>query len=340
MSDQTLVLKPPTAAVMALVPGLLLTAGITIVAFTLHALPGLGLLSPLMIAMALGALYHNTLASPGWAKAGVLLAQKRLLRLAIILLGLQLTVQQLAEVGAGGLAVIALTLGVTFIATKHLGRWLGVEPRLAELIAAGTSICGASAVITTNTVTRGSDEDLAYAIACVTLFGTLAMVLYPLAADGLGLDARHYGLWAGASIHEVAQVVAAAFQHGDRAGEIGTMAKLARVMMLAPLVIGLGVLANRRRGRDGGAGAAAPLPWFVFGFIALIGINSLGLVPPEVKPPLASVTTVLLTMALAAMGLETDLGKVRARGYRPLVLGALATGVIALVSLALICWLL
>ena len=146
-------------------------------------------------------------------------------------------------------AVIATTLFATFIFTKWFGRLIGVDRKLAELIAAGTSICGASAVIATNTVTEAHDEDVAYAVACVTVFGSLAMFLYPALPGVLHLDTRAFGLWSGASIHEIAQVVAAAFQVGKESGEYGTIAKLTRVTMLAPLVIGLGLLASHRQRR-------------------------------------------------------------------------------------------
>jgi uncharacterized integral membrane protein (TIGR00698 family) len=277
---------------------------------------------------------HNTVGTPARARAGVVFSLRRLLRLAIILLGLQLTAQQVAAVGAIGMTIIVATLLTTFLVTKALGRLFGVERGLAELIAAGTSICGASAVIATNTVTRAPDEDVAYAVACVTLFGSLSMFLYPALPGLLHLDAQHFGLWSGASIHEVAQVVAAAFQDGQDAGEFGTIAKLSRVMVLAPLVLGLGVIASRRSRER--VAARAPLPWFVVGFIALIGVNSLGLVPAEAKQVLVPATTFLLTVALAAMGLETDVRKLRARGLRPLALGAASWIFISGFSLALI----
>ncbi len=128
----------------------------------------------------------------------------------------------------------------TFAFTIWTGKWLGVAPKLAQLIAAGTSICGASAVIATNTVTSADDEDVAYSVACVTVFGSVAMFSYPLLRGLVHLDPQSFGLWAGASIHEIAQVVAAAFQDGQKAGEFGTIAKLSRVMLLAPMVIAIG----------------------------------------------------------------------------------------------------
>ena len=178
-------------------------------------------------------------------------------------------------------------------------------------------------MIATNTVTRGRDEDVAYAVACVTIFGSLSMILLPLAENWLTLGPRGFGLWTGASIHEVAQVVAAAFQRGEEAGQFGTIAKLTRVMMLAPMILCLGAFAARRRQGQGGGGKA-PIPWFVFGFIAMVGVASTGWVPQAVLDPATAVTQFLLAMALAAMGLETDLRKLAAAGGRPALLGAAA----------------
>ncbi|WAX93024.1 YeiH family protein [Aminobacter sp. NyZ550] len=321
-----------------LLPGLLLAAGIAALAFALRHLPGLGSFSPMIIAIVLGIAFHNLSGTPVRAKPGVAFSMRKVLRFAIILLGLQLTASQVAEVGVTGVAIIASTLFATFTLTVWLGRLLGVEQKLAELIAAGTSICGASAVIATNTVTKASDEDVAYAVACVTVFGSIAMFAYPLLPGLLQLAPHAYGLWAGASIHEIAQVVAAAFQDGQQAGEFGTVAKLTRVMMLAPVVIALS-LAARQRARSSIAtqsGTTAPMPWFVLGFIAMVGVNSLIDIPAEAKSWIVALTTFLLTMALAAMGLETDIRKLRAKGLRPLFLGLAAFLFIATFSLMLV----
>jgi uncharacterized integral membrane protein (TIGR00698 family) len=187
-------------------------------------------------------------------------------------------------------------------------------------------------------VTGARDEDVAYAVACVTVFGSIAMFVYPLLPGLLHLGPHAYGLWAGASIHEIAQVVAAAFQDGRQAGQFATIAKLSRVMMLAPVVIVLGMIAARRTSRSGHfqARAKAPMPWFVLGFIALVGINSVVTVPAEAKDAIVVATTFLLSVALAAMGLETDIAKLRAKGIRPLILGLGAFLFIASFSLMLV----
>jgi len=330
------------AGLQAILPGLVLTVGIAVAALALHRLPGLAAVSPMILAIVIGMAVHNVVGTPQRARPGIVFALRRILRFAIVLLGLQLTASQVAAVGATGLAVIAATLVATFVFTVRLGRALGVDRKLAELIAAGTSICGASAVIATNTVTEAHDEDVAYAVACVTVFGSIAMVAYPLLPEVLGLTGHAYGLWAGASIHEIAQVVAAAYQEGRQAGDFATVAKLSRVLMLAPVVLSLGLLVRRRDRGTGsgsgkpGSGPRVPVPWFVIGFVALVGVNSVVAIPDAAATGIAGATSFLLATALAAMGLETDIGKLRAKGLRPLLLGLAAFLFVATFSLTLV----
>lgn len=331
------VVHPGTfAGVAKLAPGLGLTAAITAMAYLLRQIPGVATFSPMILAILIGLAYHNVVGTPAAAKPGVVFAMRRVLRLAIILLGLQLTATQVVAVGPAGLVIILAAVGGTFIATTWIGRWLGVSPALTQLIAGGTSICGASAVVAVNTVTGASDEDVTYAVACVTIFGSIAMFSYPALLPLLHLSHHAYGLWAGASIHEIAQVVAASFQVGPDAGDFGMIAKLTRVMMLAPVVLTLGALAARGIGAGGGASAKAPIPWFVLGFLALVVVNSLVAFPPVFKTDMGLATNVLLSMALAAMGLETDIRKLTARGFKPFLLGLIATLFISGFSLLMV----
>ncbi len=210
----------------------------------------------MILAVLLGVVLHNSVGAPDAAREGVAFSLRFVLRFSIILLGLQITAGQAAELGVGGLAAIAVALLSTLAFTILIGRALGVSRGLALLIGVGTSICGASAVLAAKAATAGDDEDAAYAVACVTVFGTLAMFAYPLAQSFLHLSPRAYGLWAGSSIHEIAQAVAAAFQGGGDAGQFGTIAKLTRVAMMAPVVIALGEMSGAAR--PGGRGRAAP----------------------------------------------------------------------------------
>ncbi len=321
-----------------ILPGLCVCALLAAVGHALRLVPGLDLLGPMILAVVLAILVRALFGLPAPLAAGAAFAGRRLLRAAVILLGLQLTFADLASLGPGGLAVIAGSLAATFVLTLWLGRLFGVERGLAELIAAGTSVCGASAVAAANTATRAGEADVAYAVACVTLFGTLAMLVYPLVPALAGLDAAGYGLFVGASVHEVAQVAGAGFQHSAAAGEAAMVAKLARVLLLAPVVFVLAALARRRarRGATGQGDCAVPVPWFVLGFLALAGLASLVDIPGPVTGHAAALTTTLLTLALAGMGLQTDLGALRARGMRPLLLAATASLFIGALSLLLV----
>jgi uncharacterized integral membrane protein (TIGR00698 family) len=319
-----------------ILPGVALASAVAGAAFLIRHVPGVATFSPMILAIIIGMAFRNIIGTPSMTQPGVAFSLRRLLRAGIVLLGFQLTFSQIISVGSRGLLIAAVSLSATFIFTVWAGRLLKVGPKLTELIAAGTSICGASAIVATNTVTDAHDEDVAYAIACVTIFGSVAMFAYPVLPGLLHLDAHAYGLWSGVSIHEIAQVVAAAFQNGQRAGEIGTTSKLARVMLLAPTIFALNVRDRFFTTRASAKAATAPIPWFVLGFIAIAGLNSIVVVPVEASRSIATLTTFLLSVALAAMGLETDVAKLYAKGVRPAVLGALAFLFIAIFSLTLI----
>lgn len=318
-------------------PGLVLVAVITASAYGLRHLPFLSALSPMISAIFVGMLFANTVGFPTAANAGIAIAGKSLLRLAVALLGLQLTFGQLAGIGVRGLAFAAAALFLTFFFTVWMGRMLGVDRRLSLLLAAGTSVCGASAIAGANAVTRADDEDVSYAVACITLFGTIAMFLYPFLQTILDLRPQAYGLWIGLSVHEVAQVVGAGFQSGEVAGQTAVVAKLARVMMLAPLVVGLVVFAARpANDRSSGRVGVQMVPFFIVGFLLLALFSSAGLLADQIRAPIVSATPVFLTAAMGALGLGTNFAKLGQRGFRPLVLSAIASLFIAVVGLLLV----
>ncbi len=339
--------------VLALAPGLAITAGIALVAhFASHHV---GFLKnyQMIMAIVLGAFVHNVVGSPAAATEGVTFSLRRILRFAIVLLGLQITAQQAAEVGGAGIAMIAMGLLSTLIVTVPIGMLLGVPRGLSLLIGVGTSICGASAIISAKAAVQGDDEDAAYAIASITLFGTAAIFLYPIANGFLHLSSHAFGLWAGASIHEVAQVVATAFDGGPGALRTGTIAKLTRVAMMAPVIIALGEMSLRFGFGSADAKARPPFPWFLVGVLAMVGVASFVALPHAgsgvvdasallVRDHMSAISTVtafLLSMAMAAMGMHTDIRHIRSKGARPLLVGLLSTLFISLTTLAMIHWL-
>ncbi|MEO1428530.1 MAG: YeiH family protein [Cyanobacteria bacterium J06633_8] len=321
----------------AIVPGLLLTAGVAILAEYLKKIPSFSLFSSLIIAIILGIILKNTVGVSQVFKPGITFSLKRILRLSIILLGLRLSLPQILAVGPAGLIIVFVTLTSTFIFTCWFGRQIGVNQQLTKLIAAGTSICGASAIVATNGVVESKDEDVAYAVAIVTIFGTLSMLLYPFLSTFLQVNSQEFGIWCGVSIHETAQVIAAAFQGGEVSGEFGTIAKLSRVIFLAPVVLTLGfVSSGSSKSSKETKSKKLPIPWFVFGFIALMLLNSGNVFPEGLKKSVTEINHFLLTISMAGMGLKTSIIEIKQSGIKPLYLGAVSWVFISVLSLSLI----
>ncbi len=319
----------------AIIPGLLLTAGVAILAEYFKKIPSLSLFSSLIIAIILGIILKNTIGVSQIFKPGITFSLKRILRLSIILLGLRLSLPQILAVGPVGLAIVFVTLTSTFIFTCWFGSKIGVDRKLTKLIAAGTSICGASAIVATNGVVESKDKDVAYAVAIVTIFGTLSMLLYPLLSTVVQVTSQEFGIWCGVSIHETAQVIAAAFQGGEVSGEFGTIAKLSRVIFLAPVVLTLGFITPSSSSTENKP-KKLPIPWFVFGFIALMLLNSANVFPDGVKKSVTEVNHFLLTISMAGMGLKTSIIEIKQSGIKPLYLGAVSWLFISVLSLSLI----
>ncbi|HVI52416.1 MAG TPA: putative sulfate exporter family transporter [Candidatus Sulfotelmatobacter sp.] len=324
------------AKLLGLLPGVLLSAGLAGAAMTIRKLPGLGNLSPAIIAILLGIVLRQIIGMRPMLRDGLGFSMRTLLRAAVVLLGLQVTVGQILGLGLPALLAVAAGLLACFGGTVWLGARLGVEPKLARLIATGTAVCGASAVVAANSVTKGKDEDVAYALAAVTLLGTLAMIVQPALSLMLGLDANHAGIWLGASLHEVAQVVGAATQLGDNATRTATIAKMARILLLAPLVLAMAAHEHRKHRDSEEPHAKIPVPWFVFGFLALAGLASSGMVPAPLIKETGLLAGAMLAAALGAMGFGMDLRALHRKGLRPMVLAVSSWLMIGAVSLGLV----
>jgi uncharacterized integral membrane protein (TIGR00698 family) len=298
----------------------------------LAALPvvaGYGI-SPLIVGIAAGTLYGNTLRDglpAPWA-AGVQFSGRNLLRIAVAFFGLRVSLQEIAQVGLPGLAESTLVV----VSTLCVGTWFGtrvmkLDRDTALLTAAGSAICGAAAVLAFESTLRSKPEKSAVAVGSVVLFGTLAMFVYPFAyrAGWLGLDTLGVGLFFGGTIHEVAQVVGAASNVGSDATHIATIVKMTRVMLLVPVLLGLGLWLARGARKEtltlAAGGRKLVVPWFAFGFLACVLVNSLHIVPVGIVSAANALDTFALTMAMTALGIETRFAHVRQAGPR-----ALATG--------------
>jgi uncharacterized integral membrane protein (TIGR00698 family) len=321
------VLGADRATLPGLVAALLVGAACLGLTALVPVLPGL------LLAIVIGAVARSAGLLPAALEPGLAWTGRRVLRAGVVLLGLQLSLGDLLGLGLHEVLVLLVTVAATFAATLWLGPRLGVGRRLTLLVATGFSICGAAAVAAMSPVADADEDEVATAIALVTVYGSVALVALPLVSGVVGLSDRTAGLWAGMSVHEVAQVVAAAGTVSAAALSVAVVAKLARVVLLAPLVAGVG-LVRRRAAGPRSSGARPPLvPLFVVGFVAAVVLRSAGLVPDAVLPAVQPVTTLALAAAMTALGTQIHLGRLVRTGGRPLALGAVATLVAASVSL-------
>lgn len=314
-------------------PGLVLVAACTVAAAAIGG--ALASVSTLVVAVIIGALVGNLgLATPR-TQPGLAFAAKRVLRVGVVLLGLRLSLADISSLGPRGLAVVAVTVAATFFGTQVIGRRLGLSPDLSLLVATGYSICGASAIAAVEGSTDADEEEVAAAIGLVTLFGSLAIVALPLLAGPAGLTDEQFGAWAGASVHDVAQVAATASAGGASVVAVAMVVKLTRVVLLTPIVVGVNL--NRRRNASGagsGRGTGRPplLPLFVAGFVAMVVLRSSGLVPATVIDGARTLESWLLAAALVGLGSGVRLDRLRRLGPLPLVLGLAAWVLVAAVS--------
>lgn len=334
------------------IPGLGFVAVVAAVAFAVESVVKRNtpiVLSPLVVAVVLGGLISNLGLIPDRCRSGLRFAARSLLRLGIVLLGLQLSISQVRELGAPGLLLVVFVVAITFVGTQWLGKKLGLSHGLSLLVATGFSICGASAIAAMRPVSDADDDDMAYAIALVTICGTLAIFLLPAFAKIIGFSGAQFGSWVGASVHDVAQTVATASTGNQEAQHSAIVVKLTRVMLLAPLVAGVSFARRRKlsspqivsvgataRSTATSTAASANLPplvpLFVVGFLVAISLNSFFDIPKAVLSDAKWIEKSLLASALVGLGAGVDARKLRSIGARPLVLGLISWLLIATLS--------
>ncbi|MGN6131218.1 MAG: YeiH family protein [Nocardioidaceae bacterium] len=330
--------RPPGRGSAALLPGLLATTALAAVATGIgHVLPILG--AP-VAGIVLGVAASRAVARRDRLAPGVGFASRTVLQLAVVVLGSQLSLAQIAHVGLSSLPVMVGTLAACLVAAYLVGRWMGVEADLRTLIGVGTAICGASAIAAVTPVIRARSATIAYAVSTIFCFNIAAVLVFPPLGHALGLSQSAFGLFAGTAVNDTSSVVAAATTYGAVAANHAVVVKLTRTLMIIPITLVLGVLAGRR---DGGEGdqphvvrrVVTLVPWFLIGFLVLAALNSVGVVPAAAHPPLQWLSVFLITVALSAIGMSTDIAGLRAAGARPLGLGAVLWVVVAGTSLLL-----
>ncbi|MGW1029951.1 YeiH family protein [Streptomyces sp. NPDC002577] len=275
-------------------------------------------------------------------RPGITTASKTVLQVSVVMLGTQLSLRQIVQVGSQSLPVLVGTLAVCLSAAFLFGHWLRVSGGLTTLIGVGTSICGASAIAAVTPVIGVGGAEVAYAVSTIFIFNIAAVLFFPLVGHLLGLSQHAFGLFAGTAVNDMSSVVAAATTYGDAAGDYAVVVKLTRTLLIIPVCLILAALVRRRaRRRSTEANdtkrvrVRALVPWFLVGFLLMAAVNTVGLIPSGAHPILSEVSVFLITMALSAIGLSTDLSGLRRTGPRPILLGGFLWIVMSGTSLVL-----
>ena len=320
---------------LKLAPGLVLATLVAVGALLVaQILPAT--LGPVLMAVVLGMIIGNAATLPEATKAGIGFAAKKLLRLGVILLGARLTFGDIVEVGGVAVGVVVLGMTVAFLTVAAASKLVGISPRLATLIGVGTAVCGNSAIMATAPIIDAEDREISFSVATITIFGTFALLLFPLIGHALDLPDRVFGFWAGLSINDTAQVVAAGAAYSNEALDVAAIVKLVRNALMAPLILIIAWWAARQEATKPGAdvrgSALKAFPLFVLGFLALATAQSFGVFPEEVVETLSFGSTLFITIAIGAVGLSTKIADLRRVGIKPFVVGLGAATALALVG--------
>ncbi len=326
------VFSDPVSALRRFAPGVVLCLAVTGAAVAVQAVEtamfGRAWLEALVLAILLGAAVRTVWTPPKGVAAGVTFCSRTVLEIAIVLLGASVSAATVMAVGPLMLGGIVLLVAVAIGASYGIGRMLGLRRGMALLIACGNSICGNSAIAAVAPVIEADGEDVSSAIAFTAVLGVVVVLLLPLIGQLLGLSQLKYGMLAGLTVYAVPQVLAATAPAGAVAMQTGALVKLVRVLMLGPVCVVLALGMARRSGGFKRLNPARLVPWFILGFMGMAAMRSLGWLPDDWLPVIAAVSTGLTILAMAGLGLETDLKAVARSAPR-----AAATVVLSLVCL-------
>lgn len=325
-----------------LLPGLGVAAAIAAVAYLLAEVPGLGVIGALGISLFIGITVRAVVGLPEVAAAGTDFAAKTLLRVGVVLLGVRLNFALIGEAGVAVLLLDALVIALGVVFIERVGKWLGIGRSLRLTVALGSSICGASAIAASAQVVKASDDEVSVSVGVVSILGTFGVLAYAVLGGALGLGETVYGLLAGSTLQEVGQALAAGFAHSPGAGDLATVTKLARVAMLAPVLIAVGAILARNARREDGeeagnvGGITTLVPPFLVGFLVVGVANTVGFIPTEVARVMQTASIMLTAAAMAGIGLGVHLGVLRDIGGKAVLLGVIGFAFITVVAVGFV----
>ena len=275
---------------------------------------------------------------PAWFQAGITFSGKKILQYSIIFLGFGMDIMTVLKTGGQSLAVMLCTIAASLLTAFLVGRALKVDGNTSILIGVGTSICGGSAIAATAPVIDADDKEVAYSISTIFLFNILAVFIFPALGRVFGMSDTGFGVWAGTAINDTSSVVAAGFSFSDAAGEMATIVKLTRTLMIIPITLILALWRTRKVEKTDEAqginySLAKIFPWFVLGFLATAIFNSAGILPPAASNFLNEFGKFGIMVAMAGIGLNTSVKSLFKNGMRPIALGLCCWFAVAVVSL-------
>ena len=322
-----------------IIPGFGAACLLAYVARYIESLLPIHIIGASVIALLLGMLI-NSFCKPTWLAPVLKFTSKKILKLAIILLGASLSVNVILSVGKMSLMVMVFTLLTCFGGGYLVGKALGLNWKLSNLISAGTGICGGSAIAAIAPVIDAEDKDIAYAMSATFLFDMAMIVLFPIMGRWMGLSDMAYGLWAGTAVNDTSSVVAAGYAFSEGAGDFATMVKLTRTLSIIPTVLVftfINLRLKKKQSINTTAGKKVNImklfPWFIVGFIGLAIINSMGYIPANVSACAKDVSKFLMVSALAAIGLGTSFKEVRKSGFAPMMHGFIISALVVVVAI-------
>lgn len=322
-------------------PGLLLAFALATASTYLATFIPSGIISASVIALFLGMLLRSVKKPGKQMMKGISFTSKRVLKLAIVLLGASLDITTIMQVGGRSLMIMLFTLATCFGIGHFVGKALHLNWKMSNLISAGTGICGGSAIAALAPVIDAEDRDIAFALSATFLFDMVMILLFPLMGQALGMTDTAYGLWAGTAVNDTSSVVAAGYGYTEAAGDYAVMVKLTRTLAIIPTVLIFGVISFRlqtkhREGNKHSIQLANSIPYFIILFLFMAGLNSLGIIAPSLSVTLKMLSKFLMVTALAAIGLKTSLSDLRSSGGAPMLHGFIISLLVVVVAFLVI----
>lgn len=322
-------------------PGILISAVVAVMAMLLSSLIPGDIIGATVMALLLGMSLNPLIKKYDVFHRGITFTGKMILRLGIILMGVNMNIAEVLDVGKYSIFVMIFTMASAFGVANLIGKIFGMNWKLTNLLAVSTAICGGSAVAAVGPAIKAKDEDMAYAISATFIFDVITVVIMPWIGIAIGMSAMGYGLWIGTAVNDTSSVVAAGYAFSEFAGNTAVIVKLTRTLFIIPYVLLFSIINERIEARSQGVQGHIPVnlkkifPFFILFFLFVVLLRSVGIIPEVIVPALSTSSKFFMVMALSAIGLKTSFGDIRNIGFKPMILGFITDTIVVFVSIGI-----